>query len=92
METLKVQLDRKKAELFRMNAMKTYGYSKGAISRALNDAIDKWLERLQFKGTKKRKYKVDELVGLIKDIKMDSVEAQHEALKILLKSGRNVHN
>ena len=39
METLRAQVEEKKAKLFRRRAMRAYGDSKGAISKALNKAI-----------------------------------------------------
>ena len=84
MATIKVQMDEKRAVEVRRVAMQVYGHKKGAISTAVNNAIDQWL--LALKTTpKKNKKPVDwnKLIGIIKDEKMSSVEYQHYITKEL---------
>jgi len=63
--------------------MKRFGYGKGSISQAAQEAIRKWLaseltsEGAQFEGDP-----VKAIEGLLADIEMDSVELQHLAGKI----------
>lgn len=64
---------------FRQLAMKSFGFGKGAISKAATVAIDDWMNRVETRG--KRKGSIESLVGLAKDIKGDSVSLQHSALK-----------
>ncbi len=76
METLRVQLKPEKADLVRKVAMDQFGYSKGSISKAVNEALDKWL------GQKKlapKKVNWSKLRGALSDVKMTSVELQHAA-------------
>ena len=74
METLRVQVKPEKAEFVRKAAMDTYGYGKGAISKALNAAIDEWLEKNR---SKHRKVSWKKLRGVLAHVKMNSVELQH---------------
>ena len=77
MQILKTQLKDEKAELFRRKAMEKFGHSKGAISKALNEAIDKWIAR----GKGKRAFSISELKGIVSDLKESSLAAQKKAVK-----------
>lgn len=81
-ETLRIQLVEKKAQDFREAAMKTFGYSKGSISKAAEMALDDWIKKIEFSKAKPR---LEKLKGCISDIDIDSVEAQHSVRKIWLK-------
>ncbi len=83
MQTLKVQLDEKKAEKFRETAMRTFGYGKGALSKAANAAIDDWTRRIEIR---KGAANIERLDGLLKDTKLSSVELQHKMPLYLSKS------
>jgi len=66
--------------------MKRFGYGKGSISQAAQEAIRKWLEaelwleKSEFEGDP-----VKAIEGLLADVEMDSVELQHLAGKIWVK-------
>jgi len=66
--------------------MKRFGYGKGSISQAAQEAIRKWLaaelplESGEFEGDP-----VKAIEGLLADVEMDSVELQHLAGKIWVK-------
>ena len=81
-ETLRIQLMEKKAQDFREAAMKTFGYSKGAISKAAEIALDDWIKKIEFK---EKKPSLESLRGCISDIKMDPVELQHFGYKLWAK-------
>ena len=81
-ETLRIQMVEKKAREFRETAMKTFGYSKGAISKAAEIALDDWMKKIELSKTQP---KLEKLRGCISDIDIDSVEAQHLAAKLWLK-------
>jgi len=79
---LRVQINQKLERKFREAAMRKFGYGKGALSRAAEEAIMKWIstteeENLSFEGDP-----VEAIDGLLSDIDIDSVELQHEARKI----------
>jgi hypothetical protein len=80
--SLRVQIDEKLERQFREAAMKKYGYSKGALSKAAEEAILNWVSESKdiiepFEGDPIRA-----MEGLLKDVKIDSVKLQHEATKI----------
>ena len=61
--------------------MKRFGYGKGSLSRAAEEAIQKWLisvsaEDFVFEGDP-----VKALDGMLADVDLDSVELQHLAIK-----------
>ncbi len=83
--TLKIDLNKELEKKFRMLAMKRYGYSKGAIKKAAEHAIENWI----------REAIVEAPVGKIRDPikliegglshlrgKFTSVELQHEAMQL----------
>ncbi len=78
METLKVQLEKKKASYFRQKAMGFYGYSKGSISKAMNTAIDDWLSKVE---AKNGLLSARDLMGVASDLKGSSLGAQKKAVK-----------
>ncbi|MGD0329656.1 MAG: hypothetical protein ABSB40_04315 [Nitrososphaeria archaeon] len=80
--TLRVQIDKKLEQKFRELAMKRFGYAKGALSKAAEEAFTQWTsmqenEKLSFEGDP-----VEAIDGLLSDVDIDSVELQHEAKKI----------
>jgi len=83
---LRIQLPEELERLFREMAMKRFGYGKGSISQAAQEAIQKWLgtetllEKGEFEGDP-----VKAIEGLLADVKIDSVELQHLAGKIWVK-------
>jgi len=83
---LRIQLPKELERLFREMAMKRFGYGKGSISQAAQEAIRKWLaaelplESGEFEGDP-----VKAIEGLLADVEMDSVQLQHLAGKIWVK-------
>ena len=90
---LKVNIDEKLELRFRELAMKKFGYSKDALSRALEEAIIKWIsdkesEEYVFEGDP-----VEAIDGLLAEIDKDSVELQHRIKDIWISRIReNVSN
>ena len=82
-EVMRVILAPEKARKVRQFAMARYGFRKGAISKAVNAALDIWMEKPE---KVKRKPAPDwrSLEGALSDIKMTSVELQHEAFSFHL--------
>jgi hypothetical protein len=82
--SLRVQIDPKLENKFREAAMKKFGYGKGALSKAAEEAILNWVsnekEKPVFEGDP-----VKAIEGLLKDIDVDSVTLQHEAQKVWAK-------
>lgn len=79
MPGLRIQIRRDLEARFREAAMRRFGYSKGALSRAAEEAIEKWLSSVEgvvFEGDP-----VKAIEGLLSNIKVGSVELQHSAVK-----------
>jgi predicted DNA-binding protein len=63
--------------------MRRFGYKKGALSKAAEEAIEKWLnsiEDVKFEGNP-----VEAIRGILSEVKMNSVELQHLAKKLWFK-------
>ena len=70
-------------EKFRRLAMSVYGYGKGSISKAAEEAFLLWMMRHE---SKLREFNVPEdpvaaIRGLLSDVGKSGVELQHEARK-----------
>jgi len=83
--SLRVQIDPRLEQKFRELAMKRFGYGKGALSKAAEEPILKWLsttekEPMTFEGDP-----VKAIEGLLKDVNVDSVTLQHETQKLWAK-------
>lgn len=75
---IRIQLPEKLERGFREAAMRRFGYGKGALSKAAEDAFERWLSATEkkFKGDP-----VKAIEGLLKDVEADSVDLQHSAKK-----------
>lgn len=77
--SLRVKINQNLERKFRETAMKKFGYGKGALSKAAEEALLKWISTVEsetFEGDP-----VEAIDGLLSDINMDSVTLQHEAKK-----------
>jgi len=79
---LKVQIDKGVERRFRELAMRKFGFGKGSLSKAAQEAFLMWIsaterETIEFKGDP-----VEIIVGLMADVRVDSVRLQHEVRKI----------
>ena len=81
---IKINLDDKKEKIFRERAMNKFGYKKGALSKALEEAVDMWLlaENNQLPRVNNP---TQELEGLLSGIEESSVELQHLGSNLFLK-------
>jgi len=70
---VKEELERK----FREAAMKRFGYGKGALSRAAEEALQKWLASTITEGEAFEGDPVEAIDGLLADVNLDSVKLQH---------------
>jgi hypothetical protein len=78
---LRVQVSKEVERKFRELAMRRFGYGKGALSKAAEEAIMKWIsanekESMEFAGDP-----VEAIVGLLSGVDIDSVGLQHETKK-----------
>ena len=79
---LRAQVDEKLERKFRELAMRRFGYGKGALSRAMEEAVIRWIsivegEKLGFEGDP-----VEAIDGLLSDVELDAVELQHEVNRL----------
>lgn len=79
MGIVKTELKGERNELFRKMAMERFGHSKGAIGKAMNEAIEDWLKSRR---TKKSTVTLKELRGIWKDINISSLKLQKEAVRL----------
>jgi hypothetical protein len=83
MAVLKIQIRKDLEERFRKAALRRFGYKKGALSKAAEEAIEKWLNSIEedkFEGNP-----VEAIRGILSEVKMNFVELQHLAKKLLIK-------
>ena len=83
--SLRVQINPKVEEKFREAAMKRFGYGKGALSKAAEEAILKWLSTTEKEAVNFEGDPVKSIEGLLKDVNVDSVTLQHETQKVWAK-------
>lgn len=74
MGELKIKISNKAEEIFRRLAMQKFGYSKGSISQAAQEAIEEWANEKEEKSI----VNFEKFRGILKN-KKTSVELQHEA-------------
>jgi hypothetical protein len=69
-ETIKVEVDQALAERFRRRTMELYGYKKGSVKRALEDAMKSFCTpgRVDWHSVR----------GVLKDARTTSVQLQHK--------------
>lgn len=82
---LKIQVSQKLEKKFREKAMTKYGYHKGSITNAAEEALSLWVREIEIPDKTARKsktYTTAKLEGLMKNIDIDSVKLQHEAKNI----------
>jgi hypothetical protein len=83
--SLRVQINPKVEEKFREAALKRFGYGKGALSKAAEEAILKWLSTTEKEPANFEGDPVKAIEGLLRDVNLDSVTLQHETQKVWAK-------
>jgi hypothetical protein len=88
MGEIKVKVKEKTERMFREAAMHEFGFQKGSYSLAAEQALGNWarkhqdLDRLRRMAREEIKDPVKSIRGILKHVKMGSVELKHEASKI----------
>ena len=80
--SLRVQIDAKLEQKFRETAMKRFGYGKGALSKAAEQAIINWVSNVEKEQYSFEGDPVEAIDGLLSDVHLDSVTLQHETKKL----------
>jgi len=83
--SLRVQINAKLEQKFRETAMKRFGYGKGALSKAAEEAILNWISTTEKGNVNFEGDPVKAIEGLLKGVDMDSVTLQHETQKLWAK-------
>jgi len=86
---LKVYIEEETEKKFRKLAMELYGYGKGSLSLAAEDAIRQWLSEHESipKEAKNPEDPVNAIRGLLKHVEKSGVELEHEAREIRAEKG-----
>ena len=79
--SLRIKIDQKLERKFREAAMRRFGYGKGALSKAAEEAIRRWVSTVESESLSFDEDPVEAIDGLLSDIDLDSVNLQHEAIK-----------
>lgn len=82
---IKVNLNEEKERRFRERAMRKFGYRKGALSKAINEAIDAWLNHEENQ-IPKLESPTSAIYGLLKELKTTSTELQHSGMLFFQKA------
>ncbi len=80
--TLRVQIDKQLEQKFREFAMKKFGYQKGALSKAAEEAFIQWTLAQETKKLSFNKDPVEAIDGLLSTVNIDSVALQHETQQL----------
>ena len=83
--SLRVQIDKKLEHRFRELAMRRFGYSKGSLSRAAEEALTNWVSTQENEEPEFQGDPVEAIDGLLSGIDIDSVELQHETKHIWMR-------
>jgi hypothetical protein len=81
MKGIKVYIDPKIEEEFRKTAMKIFGYGKGSLSKAAEQAFKKWIQEYSnnLETINIPEDPINEIRGQLEGITLTSVELQHKA-------------
>ena len=79
---IRAKIDKELERKFRELAMKKFGYTKGSLQKAAEEAIARWIawvenENLEFEGDP-----VEAIDGILADLDVDSVGLQHKAREL----------
>jgi len=74
---IRAKIDGKLELKFRELAMRRFGYGKGALSRAVEEAILRWVSSVEEESVFFEGDPVEVIDGVLSDVRLDSVELQH---------------
>lgn len=91
MGEIKIKIEDRVERLFRKLAMRKFGYQKGALSEAAEEAIVEWAASNEEERNEVAD-PIEEIYGLLKNVKKSSVELQHEAWDFVVKKSKKKKN
>jgi len=74
---IRAKIDGRLELRFRELAMRRFGYGKGALSRAVEEAILRWVSSVEEESVFFEGDPVEVIDGVLSDVRLDSVELQH---------------
>lgn len=74
---IRAEIDDKLERRFRELAMKRFGYGKGALTRAVEEAILRWISSVEKEVVTFEGDPVETIDGILSGIDIDSVDLQH---------------
>ncbi len=86
---IRAKIDDRLELKFRELAMKRFGYSKGAISKAVEEAILMWIKFVERESIVFEGDPVEVIDGILSEIDMDSIELQHKIKDIWVSTAVN---
>ena len=75
---IRANIDPRLERRFRELAMRRFGYSKGALSKAVEEAIIKWISSIENENESFEGDPIEAIEGILSDIDMESVFLQHK--------------
>jgi len=87
---LKVYLPEELEKKFRRLSMSVYGYGRGSLSKAAEEAFRRWCAELEETASVVEEIEdpVEAIRGLLKGVKKSGVELQHEARQLRASGAR----
>jgi len=81
MPELKIYLPEKLEKKFRKLSMTAYGFRRGSLSRAAEEALQQWCSDMEDAGSTVEEIDdpLDAIKGMLKGVQKTGVELQHEA-------------
>jgi len=79
---IRAKINEKLERRFRELAMKRFGYGKGALSKAVEEAILNWISLVGKREVVFEGDPVEAIDGLLWDVNIDSVKLQHKIKEI----------
>ncbi len=74
---IRAEIDSRLELRFRELAMRRFGYGKGALTKAVEEAILKWISSVEEEAIVFEGDPIEAIDGILSDIDIDSVELQH---------------
>ncbi len=75
---IRANIDPRLERRFRELAMRRFGYGKGALSKAVEEAIIKWISSIENENESFEGDPIEAIEGILSDIDMESVFLQHK--------------
>ncbi len=80
--SIRIILGKELEKRFRELAMKRFGYGKGSISKAAQEAIMRWTSQVESEYMSFEGDPIQAIDGLLSDVKLGSVDLQHKAIEL----------